>query len=68
MARQPLDAFLGFVLEYSINCSDYAHQKREAIYSTIEGAPPEGSDFSTVAGSMYDELDQLERQLREGVE
>jgi hypothetical protein len=68
LAREPLDVFLGFVLEYSINSSDTAPQKREAIFAVMYNEPVAGAGFDSQAASMYDDLDQLEQQLRKGVE
>lgn len=69
LAKSSLDEFLGFVLDYSINGSDYAHQKREALYKAVYDEPVNDDEFSMqTVSSMNAELEALEKRLREGVE
>lgn len=63
LAKQSLDVFVGFVLEYSINSSDYAHQKREAMMKMAEDMPIDGADFDAQAGNMMSQLDALENSF-----
>lgn len=68
LAKSNTDQFLSFVLEYSINGQDLQTQKREAIYAVLYDDIIEGADFQVQAKTQLSELDQLEQQLRSGVE
>lgn len=60
LAKQSLDVFVGFVIEYSINSSDYAHQKREAMMNMAQDTPVEGANFDAQAGNMMSQLTEME--------
>lgn len=70
MARESLDVFLGFVLEWEVQGNEFAHKKREALMSMATDRPVEGADFEAQVSSqsMLAQMDDLDRMLREGVE
>lgn len=67
IAHTSLEDFVGFVIWYSVNSSDYAYQKREAIYKTVHGEQVEGADFQTQAVGLWSELDAMNEHLNQGV-
>lgn len=62
LARQSLDVFIGFVLEYEVSRPDHAHRVRRALMSMAEDVPVEGADFDLTSDSMMSQLDQFESQ------
>lgn len=62
LAKTSLDEFLEHVMWYMINASDYAPNKREALLKALAGEIVDGGEFADTAGSMYDQLDEFERE------
>lgn len=62
LARASLDEFIGHVLWYMVNSSDYAVQKREALTTALRGEAIEDSDGLTIrkASNMMDQLEDFE--------
>lgn len=68
LAEASLDDFVGYVLTYSVNSSDYSGKRREALLDVIWGTVPQSDEFEDQAGSLLDQLDALESDLRRGIE
>lgn len=68
LAKADLSEFLEHTLWYIYNAHESVYNRREALMKALHGEAVDGAEFEDQAGSLYSQLDEMERQLREGVE